>query len=229
MAKFNLKIIDMGLSISVGTLDYFAEDLEDAEWFLEEIAQVNEVLAEQGFPQHKEPEKLPPMHDRSKLHGFSYSYLHHLRRIYARTIDNPNWIPTPTPKDERAADDDVVDEQMYMFDSHLLCHSDCAGFYLPIEFEEVIFDTGDGDRIPGGMLGSSYGLMKELIFIAPKLGIQLDNGHLSDAEAIRIGIAIQEEEEDESQTGLWIEKIVWLSLFEAARLSIQYKTAICFG
>ncbi len=219
----------MGLSISVGNLAYFAEDPESAEWFIEQIAQVNEVLVEQGFPPHQEPERLPSMQDRSKLHGFSYSYLHHLRRICARTIDNPDWIPMPTPRDESAADDEAIDEQMYMMNSHLLCHSDCGGFYLPIEFEEVIFDTGDGDRIPGGMLGSSYGLMKELIFIAPQLGIQLDNGHLSDAEAIKIEIAIQIEEEDESQTGLWIEKIVWLSLFEAARLSIEYKTAICFG
>ncbi len=219
----------MGLSISVGMLAYFAEDLEEVEWFLEEIAQVNEVLVEQGFSPHQEPEKLPPMKDRSKLYGFSYSYLHHLRRIYARTIDNPDWIPTPVSRNELAADDEIVDEQTYLFDSHLLCHSDCGGFYLPIEFEEVIFDTGGGNRIPGGMLGSSYSLMKELIFIAPKLGIQLDGGHLSDAEAIEIEIAIQEEEEDESQEGLWIEKIVWLSLFEAARLSIEHKTAICFS
>jgi hypothetical protein len=27
---------------------------------------------------------------------------------------------------------------------------------------------------------------------------------------------------------LWIEEMVWLSLFEAARLSVEYKTAICF-
>lgn len=230
MAKFDLKIIRMGLSISVGTLDYCVEeDPEGAEWFLEEIAEVNEVLAEQGFPQHHEPERLPPMQNRSKLNGFSYSYLHHLRRIYARTIDNPDWIPTPTPRDESAAEDDAVEEQTYMINSHLLCHSDCGGFYLPIEFEEVIFDTGDGNRIPGDMLGSSYRLMEELVFIAPKLGIQLDSGNLSDAEVIKIEIAIQKEEEDESQAGLWIEKIVWLSLFEAARLSIEYKTAICFS
>jgi hypothetical protein len=219
----------MGLSISVGNLAYFAEDPEAAEWFQEEMIQVNEVLVEQGFPQHQEPEKLPPMQNRSKVYGFSYSYLHHLRRIYARTVDNPEWITTPTPKEESAADDEVLDEQMYMMSSHLLCHSDSGGFYLPIEFEEIIFDDGDGDRIPGGMLGSSYSLMKELIFIAPKLGIQLENGNLSDEEVIKIELAIQAEEEDESQEGLWIEKIVWLSLFESARLSIEYKTAICFS
>jgi hypothetical protein len=219
----------MGLSISVGNLADCIDYPDDAECFCEEIAQVNEVLAEEGLPQHQEPEILPVMTNRAKLSAYSYSYLHHLRRIYARTIDNPNWIPTPTPRDESAADDEVVEDLTYMFDSHLLCHSDSEGFYLPIEFNEVIVDSNKQDRIPGGLLGSSYRLMEELVFIAPKLGIELDNGHLSDAEVVKIEIEIQLEEEDESQEGLWIEKIVWLSLFEAARLSLEYKTAICFA
>ncbi len=56
----------------------------------------------------------------------------------------------------------------------------------------------------------------------PSLGIALDGGTLSDEEADRINSVVR-------ATGLfWIELGVWLSLFEAARLSIQHRTAICF-
>ena len=68
-----------------------------------------------------------------------------------------------------------------------------------------------------------YKLMQELASIAPRLGIVTDNLSLSDAEAGRLN------QEAVGQTDpLWIKKMVWLSLFEAARLSIEYKTAVCF-
>jgi hypothetical protein len=105
--------------------------------------------------------------------------------------------------------------------NHLLCHSDCEGFYLPIEFEEVLID--DHGQIPGGMLGSSFMLQKELVAVAPALGIRLENENLDDAEAERINGGV------EAEGPLWIEKAVWLSLYEAARLSIEHKTAICFS
>jgi hypothetical protein len=66
-------------------------------------------------------------------------------------------------------------------------------------------------------------LLEELVRIAPKLGIALDDGQLSDAEADKIN------KDSESEEGLWIEKTVWISLFEAARLSIEHKTAVCFA
>jgi hypothetical protein len=73
-----------------------------------------------------------------------------------------------------------------------------------------------------GGLRSSYRLLKELVAIAPKLGIMLEGERLTEAEADKIA------RDARSQQGLWIEKIVWISLFEAARLSIEHKTAICF-
>jgi hypothetical protein len=64
--------------------------------------------------------------------------------------------------------------------------------------------------------------MHELITLAPYLKIKLQNGELSDSEATRIN------EELEAEGTFWIEKCVWLSLFEAARLSLKHKSAICF-
>jgi hypothetical protein len=46
---------------------------------------------------------------------------------------------------------------------------------------------------------------------------------LSDAEADKIN------KDSESEEGLWIEKTVWISLFEAARLSIEHKTVVYFA
>lgn len=107
-----------------------------------------------------------------------------------------------------------------MLSSHLLCHSDCEGFYVPIDFSEPIF--ADEKDIPGGMLGSSHGLMRELIAVAPYLNISLSGDELMDSEAERINESV------ESEGPFWIEKAVWISLYEAARLSIEYRTAICF-
>jgi hypothetical protein len=59
--------------------------------------------------------------------------------------------------------------------------------------------------------------------MAPALAINLEGEVLSDAEANKIRSDV------ESESPLWIEKAVWLTLFEAARLSIEHKTAICFG
>ena len=73
------------------------------------------------------------------------------------------------------------------------------------------------------MLGSSYRLVEELQVVAPVLDIEVDNGELSDVEADRINGLADEE------GPFWIEKTVWLSLFEAARLSLKYKVAICFS
>jgi hypothetical protein len=50
----------------------------------------------------------------------------------------------------------------------------------------------------------------------------LEDGRLSDAEAERLN------QETASERGFWIEKMVWLALYESARLSTEYKTAICF-
>lgn len=51
----------------------------------------------------------------------------------------------------------------------------------------------------------------------------MENDHLSNAGAESIN------REVEAHAPLWIEKAVWISLFEAARLSIEHQAAICFA
>jgi hypothetical protein len=213
----------MGLGVSVGTLaDLNDNDEEGAEWLRESLANANAVLAELNLPIHTEPESLPRLDDRSIMGSFPYSFLHHLRRAYARWRQDPELPATPSPEDENPASDPAVDEVSCMFDSHLLSHSDCEGFYFPIDFSDVILDDKDQDRIEGGFLGSSYRLHEELIAMAPCLGIR-DAADVSDATVNEIRTAVEAESE------LWIEKGVWLTLYEACRLSKQHGTAICFG
>ncbi len=213
----------MGLAVSVGRLaDLKNHDKEGVRWFRAAMKKVNKVLQNEGFPPHVEPENLPPLVNRSALHGFPYSFLHYLRRFATYAQVKPNWKPKRFPKSADPANDELVMDEMLMFSSHLLCHSDCEGFYLPIDFPEPIF--ADEKLIPGCQLGSSFGLMKELIEVAPFLGITLTDGVLNDSEAARINGIITAE-----KNNFWIELGVWFSLFEAARLSIEHKTAICFS
>src|SRR5262249_18708215 len=150
-------------------------------------------------------------------------YIHHLRRIYAKAIKSPHWEPTPVPAGQSAATDPVFrSSNLKISQAHLICHSDVGGFYVPLDFNFVI-NGGPNHRPPGGPIGSTMRLMQELVSIAPSLEIEMNNLSVSDAEARRLN-----DETAGRVDPLWIEKMVWLSLFEAARLSIEHKTAVCF-
>lgn len=74
----------------------------------------------------------------------------------------------------------------------------------------------------GGIVGSSLKLLDELIEIAPSLGIHLQaDDSLSEAEAARLfAVAHRQGEEFESETR------AWLTLHQAAELSLLYQTAV---
>jgi hypothetical protein len=58
---------------------------------------------------------------------------------------------------------------------------------------------------------------------APLLGIPLVDGKLSDEAAKVIA------EERDGSHPYWIERKVWLTMFEAFRHSIEFKCAVVFG
>ncbi|MFV0675330.1 hypothetical protein [Variovorax sp. tm] len=227
----------MGLAVCVGMLAELLEvDPESAEGFEEELAEVNRVLAAAGLPPHTEPRGPLELDSRASIDGFPYSFIHYLRRAYAHRVLSPDWMATPLAVDVDPTADPKIQALLDGCESHLLCHSDAEGFYVPVDFDEVLFDGDGGDEeeaegdadieepagLPGGMLGSSQRLLEELVFVAPALGIRLDDGRLSDEEAERIDALIDEDD------GLYREYVSWLLLYESARLSIEHRTAIVF-
>ena len=212
----------MGLAVEVGVLaDLIVNDEEGAGWLRESLENVNTLLKNNNLPPHTEPENLPPLHSRASILSYPYSFLHYLRRFAAHAARKPRWTPKPFPESDDPTDDPLLADEQTLLSSHLLCHSDCEGFYIPIDFGDPLF-ADDEDLVPGGMLGSSYGLMRELVTVAPFLGITLTSRELSEGEAARINTIVL------ADGPFWIELAVWFSLFEAARLSIEHRTAICF-
>ena len=208
----------MGLSIVVGCLSH-VEDEESRDYFYETMAVINRYLSESGHSMHEEPHEPIEPDSRADIESFPYSFLHYLRRVYANVKQDPQWELTPVPEREDPAHDEAVESESYMFDSHLLCHSDCEGYYLPIDFTELI----TGDDVLGGFAGSSYRLMEELKIAALPLGIPFDEqGRLTDQDAAKIN-EVARQEGDFSR-----EYMTWIAMYEAARRSIQHQCAIQF-
>jgi hypothetical protein len=213
----------MGLTITVGALSEVLQnnDAREAAWLREVFFGINEVLKEAGLSEHEEPETIAP-HRGLTFARCAYSSLNYFRCLYAFMLSNPGRSPGAALTWGDRTEQPVLRNWTPPLSSHLLHHSDCEGFYLPIEFDEVLFDTKNLGRIPGGVLGSSFRLIEELVSIAPQVGIIIENGNLSDREVEKI---CQEREAESEFSNV---KAVWLSLFEAARLSIESKSAILF-
>lgn len=212
----------MGLSIEVGLLAALkGEGPDGAAWLRGQLDAVNALLAEHGLPRHDEPTVLPELVDRAPLDGFPYSFVHYLRRVAAHALERPDSKAVPFPESADPTEDAALQRQMFQTESHLIAHSDCEGFYVPIDFPEVLVD--EQERVAGAIVGSSMALLRELIALAPTLGIHLTNGVLADAEVDGITALL------DSEGPLWREKVAWLCFYEVARLSVEHGTAICFN
>ena len=104
-----------------------------------------------------------------------------------------------------------------MLSSHIICHSDCDGYYVPIEFSEPIFDPESNLT-----LGSSIAMVEELIAVAPSLGIDIVDRALSDDEAKKLA------EANDDSAPFYREKIVWFTLWELANVSVQQNATLIF-
>ncbi|MEV0248061.1 hypothetical protein AB0H76_15820 [Nocardia sp. NPDC050712] len=214
----------MGLAISVHSYAYALthSDLESVEYLRKELDTINRVLAENGLPLHEESGTEGPVSMRAHAGSFPYSFVHYLRRAYAHAYINPGQPLTPVAEGKQPTGDPLIEEVMYMFECHLICHSDAEGFYVPIDFGEVLVPQDPSIKLAGGLLGSSVALLRELRYVAPYLGIELENGDLADAAAT----ALNSYDEDHP---FQREREVWLALFESARISVANKTLISFG
>lgn len=209
----------MGLAITVGMLQNVAGDDEGVAHFRQAFDRLAAALARAGHPGWREPDAVRPRR-RPVVDSFPYSFLHYLRRAYVLVLRGRP--VTPVAGRLSAADEQLIADESTMFDSHLLCHSDTEGYYVPLALGEPLFLDRDERVAGGGMVGSSQALLAELRRVAPALGIALGpDGALSDAEATRL----YETADDQPFSREWI---VWLTLHEACLASLATGAAIVF-
>jgi hypothetical protein len=208
----------MGLALSVGAFAGYLEsgENEGAEWFLRHLREINRLLAAEGLPAHVEPHRLPKLRNCCSLAGMPYSWIHYVRRAYAYAMHAPaEFAPLAEGAD---TDDAYLNREESLLRSHLVCHSDCEGFYAPVDFREPLYD--EENALTGEILGSSQGAMRELVQTAPLLNIRLRKSELSDTVAREIN--------NEDDGPLYIERQVWLQLYEVFRLSIEHNSLVMF-
>lgn len=229
----------MGLSLEVGILaDLREHDPEGAEVFEGFFEYAGAVLHKHRLPQHAEPRDCEVWS--AQMYG--YSGLHYLRRIAAHLDAG---LAMPPPGDQDSSDDPIL--QAYFQDvvgqgpgllkrlvkglprfsrsfDHLIVHSDAEGFYLPMDFPDVLLDEDD-QQLPGGMLGSVPRLARELDRLASALGIP-DHLH---AEAEELWAAADAQG---SGTETWqrygIESFSCVVLREACQKSLASGAALVF-
>jgi hypothetical protein len=209
----------MGLAISIGMLDNVRADEEGHAHYKAAFDRLSAYLASQGHPGFVEPEHvaatLPP-----HTSSFPYSFLHYLRRAFAHVRAGAKRVP-PCPEGSNPADDVLIDEELTLhMDSHLVCHSDAEGFYVPIDFGDPLY-PGDSDGVAGGIVGSSQQLVRELVRVAPAIGIELTAGKPSPAVLATLA-------KEGEGVSLYRERLVWLALYVNATASVEHKTVLVF-
>lgn len=233
----------MGLGLEVGILaDLKIHDPEGFELFQEQFDYLNQLLQDRDLPLHNEPTSLSAEQHVWSCDMWGYSGLHNLRRIAAHLAFGES-LPPPLTQNERASQDPMIEKyykmafkptshrkwtrnfghpkELNLQFRHLLLHSDAEGFYLPLDFEEIIQDS----EVFGGTVGSSHQLLHECKVIAEKLELPLDMDH----EAEELWDAASEPgrgEEKWQQYG--VESFTCLRLIRACEVSIQQGAAIAF-
>ncbi len=219
----------MGLTLVVGQLaDLNLHEPEETEYFRDQLAALNKALAAAGVPAHHEPSALPNGGDFSH-DMWGYSGLHYLRRVAAWDALGRG---LPQPGDYQSSDDPVVHEyndcaleDRPLRYRHLMLHSDCEGYYVPQDFDEVIFPD-DELGVAGCMIGSTHQLLAECVSLADILGLPLD----IDPEADEVLPFV----ENQGQAGVgWqrygVESFSCLQLINACKASIKSGALIVFG
>ena len=213
----------VGLNIVVGILAGAEDDYAD--YVRAGFAVIRELLDRTGAGQWAEPE----LNERDVLEGdmWGYSGLHTLRRLAVHLAETGT-LPGPLGEARMATDDPLLKkayatwpgEPAGPFD-HLIHHSDCEGYYVPVDFGQVILN----ERLAGGYLGSSVRLLAETRRIATAIGLPED----LDPDSEEVSAAC---DPDTQVTAGWqryrIESYVCLRLIHAAKHSIATGAAIAF-
>ena len=225
----------MGLVICVGLSPEVREgDPEYMEYFDGQVEAVNNILDAFGLPEYQEPFDIEE--ERTfECEMYGYSGLHYLRRLAAHLALKGE---LPPPGDEDAGSDTVLNDYNRIFDAsftqgkatgmpfqHLIIHGDAEGYYLPVEFEDVLIPDASLE-IAGGMIGSSHALLRECRELAQAL--EIPEGLSLEDEALWVAVENQGRGETKwEQYG--IESHACLCLLRACEVSVETGAAIVFA
>jgi hypothetical protein len=211
----------MGLNMVVGVL--VDADEEYAEMVRTDFTAIGELLQRAGAGRWAEPDTIQD----AEFGMWGYSGLHTVRRL-AVHLGASGRLPESLVEARHATDDALLTKAYAVLPSnppgpfdHLIYHSDCEGYYVPVGFDRVIVD----ERAPGGYLGSSVRLLEETRRIAQALGLPDDLD--PDSEEV-FEATSAETPATEGWQRYGIEAYVCLQLLRAAELSIATGSAIAF-
>jgi hypothetical protein len=193
----------------------------DAKAYRQEFETINRLLVKERL----DPLDLNVVPNRSSTPRFSASFptsaFYELYQFYACIAAELGFTLPYTPEQEQTLASEVEDSATSLT-NHLICHSDRDGYYLPRDFDELIFDSSK--QVAGEFLGSSPRLLKQLVYLAPHLQIQLENAQLTDGEVERVKTLLRVPENVFATL-----QMVWLALFECARVSIETDAWVVFN
>lgn len=238
----------MGLDLIVGVVAA-CPDADDRTNLRKQFAAINKRLAHFGLPPHDENERLRKPY---AVQMYGYAGLHYLRRAAAHLYFEgklPESVVEPADDEDGAVAwesprvkqwyeslaDDADDSPYITYTTrskagsrfeHLMMHSDCEGYYVPVPFDRVLPHVKGMSRVAGGELGSSHALMRECEVLAKamKLPLRLD----PESEEV------WEAAEDQGRGGRgWrrygVESFTCLALYRACKFSIKHRAAIVFS
>ncbi len=219
--------LDINVGVFIGKADCSDEEESRAE-YQADFDKINSLLKQQGLPIHKEPTLKEGWWE-----GMRYSTIHYLRRVYAYGRAFPDRSPPPYSESQKSKTRDrKVLRQVESVSHHLVMHSDYDGYYVPVDFPEVIYD----EDVQGGYVGSSQRLLAELVYVAPYLGIKLRGQVLRKAEESKLSqryedLAQQLQKLKDDTLESWAplhELTAWHTLYQAARRSVRKRAVIKF-
>lgn len=232
----------MGLDLEVGIVsDLKRNDEEGYTTFKREFERLNQFLLSQGLKRHEEPETLSE-DEVFTCQMWGYSGLHHLRKYAAYiALDKP----APEPSENDGVGDSIVEEyydiatnnksgiiarifsrkqdQILRY-QHLMLHGDAEGYYIPQDFEGVLFPP-DELKMPGGMVGSVQRLYFECKELARLIELPVDMS--PESEKIW-GAADNHPGEGEKWQRYGIESFCCIRLIHACEHALKHNSAIVF-
>ncbi len=185
------------------------KSIDDEYPYERDLETINKLLQREGVQQYDDTPQEQVLVNRAACSSFPSIIYSILCRLVAYGYAKLPQLP-PLQDGNVIDEDEVLVEEMNMLRSHIICHSDSEGYFVPVNFNEPIMD----DDIWGGALCSSIKVMEELINCAYLIGINVEDNAISDKEAENINLTLKDHP-------FFAERIAWFAMYEAARISVK--------